>query len=143
MTFSEYFLIEQKFNLIFVKTGECRFKPDAVGAKTSGFMAIPSNESVLTDAIANVGPIAVVIDASHDSFFLYSKGVYYEPLCGIQLGLNRAVLVVGYGETTDGQQYYIVKNAWSTQWGQSGYILMSRNRNNNCGIATAASYPIV
>ena len=57
MTFSEYFLIGQKSDLIFVKNGECRFKPDAVGAKTTGFMTIPSNESVLTDAIANAGPI--------------------------------------------------------------------------------------
>lgn len=100
------------------------------------------SEADLQDAIATVGPIAVAMDASHSSFQFYSSGVYSEKTCS-STNLDFSLLAVGYGTTTDNQEYYILKNQWSTQWGMDGYVLMARNKNNQCGIATMASYALI
>ena len=52
------------------------------------------------------------------------------------------MVIVGYG-TEDENDYWIVKNSWGESWGESGYIRMARNRENNCGIASFAAYPTV
>jgi len=124
------------------KTLTCRFKAADVGATDTGFTDIASkDEMALQSAIATVGPISVAIDAAHSSFQLYKSGVYNEPACS-QTQLDHGVLAVGY-DSVGGQAYYIVKNSWGTSWGNEGFIYMSRNKNNQCGIATLSSYPLV
>lgn len=45
-----------------------------------------------------------------------------------------------YGQTESGQKYWIVKNTWSANWGEEGYIRISREPDHDCGIATQAIY---
>ncbi|GIY59253.1 cathepsin L [Caerostris darwini] len=122
--------------------GTCHFKKADVGATVTGYVDIPTgDEDALKKAVATVGPISVAIDASHDSFQTYQDGVYDEPECSPDQ-LDHGVLIVGYG-TEDGSDYWLVKNSWGQTWGIKGYIKMSRNKDNQCGIATQASYPLV
>eukprot|EP00794_Sanderia_malayensis_P017638 gene17638-19393_t len=122
--------------------GTCSFKKANVGATDTGFVDIKSgDENALKAATAAIGPISVAIDASHFSFQFYHSGVYNSWLCS-STKLDHGVTVVGYG-VYDGKDYWLVKNSWGTTWGIKGYIMMSRNKNNQCGIASKASYPLV
>jgi len=121
---------------------QCRFDANkATYTIRDYFETREGDEAEFTEKIATVGPINVGIDAGQYSFQFYKEGVYYEPQCSSN-ALNHAVLTVGYG-TESGIPFYWVKNSWSTGWGDGGYIKMSRNRNNNCGIATDATWVVV
>uniref|UniRef100_A0A914P6U4 Cathepsin L-like n=1 Tax=Panagrolaimus davidi TaxID=227884 RepID=A0A914P6U4_9BILA len=127
------------------RQGKCRFKNGTLGSNETGYFALPSgDEEALKYAIATQGPVAVAIDAGNDSFQMYKSGVYFEPKCGnTSEDLDHGVLAVGYGSHPKFGDYWIVKNSWGEDWGDKGYILMARNKNNHCGIATRASFPIV
>ena len=73
---------------------------------------------------------------------MYFAGVFDDPDCS-SINLDHGVLVVGYGVTEGGQDYWLVKNSWSEKWGINGYFRLARNMDNKCGVATAASYPQV
>jgi cathepsin L len=124
--------------------GTCKFSASNVGATISSYKSIATgSETSLASSASSIGPISVAIDASHSSFQFYRSGVYYEAACS-STQLDHGVLVVGLGtDSASNRDFYLVKNSWGPSWGESGYIQMSRNRNNNCGIATMASYPIV
>lgn len=137
-----FFFVESSYPYAGVNNA-CAYKSRNSGATVRGFVVIPeADEHKLKEAIATVGPISVAIDASNPSFQHYSSGVYSDSNCSAD-NIDHGVLAVGYGTDEDGQDYYIVKNSWGTTWGDNGYIKMARNKNNHCGIATAASYPLV
>ncbi|KAF8383160.1 hypothetical protein PRIPAC_72302 [Pristionchus pacificus] len=125
------------------RQGSCRYSFSKSGGEDKGYVSLArGDEGALQEAVATIGPIAVAIDASHNSFAYYASGVYYEPSCS-STALDHAILIVGYGSDPAYGDYWLIKNSWGTSWGDNGYGMMARNRGNNCGIATEAVYPKV
>lgn len=121
--------------------GTCHYSSAVSVGYNSGYRSVqPGKELALQQAVAQIGPISVGIDAGQPSFQLYKAGVYSSAKCS-SINLDHAVLAVGYGTTSDGQDYWLLKNSWGTSWGMNGYMMMARNDNNMCGIASDASFP--
>lgn len=114
------------------------------GATGRGFVAVPPDETVLKTAVGVLGPISAVVNVTRDDFRSYRSGVYRDEDCGGAAYASHAVLIVGYG-TDDalGLDYWIVKNSWGAAWGDGGYALIARNVDDNCGIVTLASVPLL
>ena len=108
--------------------------------------AQPGNDSAVMEMLDLYGPMAVTIDASANAFGVYKSGVYAvaSGVCS-STNTDHAVLLVGYGTVkSKGKQipYWKIKNQWGTSWGMKGYMLMARNRPNNCGITGNAMFPL-
>ncbi|GMI29453.1 hypothetical protein TrRE_jg33 [Triparma retinervis] len=120
------------------------------GAVLTGYANVTEGDvDALNDALANVGPISVSIDASPDSFYYYQGGYYNglnsdgEQECGNGVDdLDHTVLAVGYKLGPDGKLYSIVKNSWSTYWGDEGFVYILQE-GNVCGVATNPTYAIL
>jgi cathepsin L len=120
----------------------CRFKKENIGGNATDFIDVDDDEDSLKEAVGTQGPISVAIDAEYD-FQMYGGGVFKSRQCGKCDALDHGVLAVGYGNDKKGGDFWIVKNSWGGDWGEDGYIRMARNKNNMCGIACMASYPVV
>lgn len=125
-------------------------QPPAAGIESSQICGSTSyegpNADLLQDAIANVGPVQVSINASLESFHMYMGGVYAPMNCNPNT-LDHAVLNVGYGtyvesDGSEGAPYWIIKNSWGTGWGIDGYIMMYRGV-DMCGCESNTVFSIV
>lgn len=101
---------------------------------------ISPGEKNLQAALATIGPISAFIDVTPE-LQSYTSGILYDKNCSEDF-LDQAVLVVGYG-SENGTDYWLVRNSWGEDWGENGYFRLARNRENNCGIASLASYPVL
>jgi len=99
----------------------------------------PCSEDLLYSFLQK-GPVNVGIDASSDDFMNYASGTFTNSNCAQS---NHAVILCGFGVDASGNQYWLIRNSWGTDWGQNGYIQVLRNdtNNNSCFIGQEAFIP--
>ena len=88
------------------------------------------NEKQLKELVVSHGAIISTV-AAHDEFKAYNGGIFEG--CKPDAKDNHAVLVVGYGTTDEGEDYWLVKNSWGVGWGEDGFMRMKRGV-KMCGI---------
>ena len=74
---------------------------------------------------------------------MYKSGIFDSADCGTEL--DHAVLLVGYGRSESGQEYWIMRNSWAETWGEGGYMKMAIGEDGPgiCGVMKAPLYPNV
>jgi len=126
------------------KQGMCQNTTCGKKIHINTYYNVPQSEEQLKKALMRQ-PISVAIQANKRSFQLYKSGVYDDPDCGDQL--DHGVLLVGYGYDVDsGLDYWKIKNSWSSDWGEDGYMRLLKGSDSSegqCGIAMDASYPVI
>ncbi|KAE8573687.1 Cat36 [Halyomorpha halys] len=126
------------------KDRSCRYSKNKVvaGTKVKAYTDIRSlDDSALKSAVATVGPISIAVSAANQHFMYYRGGVFNGDTCNPS-ALDHGILLVGYGSES-GTDYWLVKNSWGPNWGDKGFMKLTRAKKNACGISSMASYPIL
>jgi C1A family cysteine protease len=112
--------------------GPCRDKDCQSVVKTTGCANIWTGNPYVTESILeymlNLHPMSVAMDAS--CLMSYEKGVINDTSC--YHSLDHGLTLVGYNRSTDVRvepNYWIVKNSWSSSWGEAGYFRISLGDN--------------
>lgn len=117
--------------------GPCRFDASKATGHVSRYINVAMyDEQDLMHKCYNHGVVACALDAQHESFQLYSSGIYSEATCSTTY-VNHGVDVVGWG-VAGTVKYWIVRNCWGTKWGEDGYMRLKKDAGNMCGIAAMA-----
>ncbi|ELP84863.1 cysteine proteinase 2 precursor, putative [Entamoeba invadens IP1] len=120
--------------------GKCEADLTYIFATVEGYKYITRKDNDALKSALVDGVVDVSIDASSPKFSLYKSGVYHDTKCKTSLlSLNHEIAAVGYGKL-NGEEYWIVKNSWGTNWGENGYILMAME-GNTCGVTSEPIIP--
>jgi C1A family cysteine protease len=106
--------------------------------KFSQVMRIPPGDEVTLAAVVAKQPVSVVLNGNW--FRAYKKGEIANPDCdGFAPPQFADALIVGFGQT-NGTPYWLAKNFFGADWGDSGYFKIVRGQ-DQCAIADFAVVP--
>jgi hypothetical protein len=105
------------------------------GAVSKDRRLIAGNEENIRRDIYHFGPCSTAMKIFQDFLDWDGEGIYEwdgrSELLDAYVG--HAVVLVGWGTSPEGQDYWIVRNSWGEDWGDKGYFKMKRG-GNHCEI---------
>jgi C1A family cysteine protease len=111
----------------------------ATPVNVTSFTQVPGSNVAQMKAALAQQPLSVSIEADTAVFQTYTSGILNSTACGTTL--DHAVLAVGWG-SENGQEYWIIKNSWSSSWGENGFIRLAIvDGVGICGVQSAPLYP--
>jgi len=123
-------------------TGSCAFNPATVDAKLNPsnswtYVTQSQNEGEMVNYLVAHGPLSICVDA--EPWQYYTSGVLMASQCSTSI--DHCVDAVGYnlGASTP---YWIVRNSWGTDWGQSGFIWLQYGQ-DTCAMAQVVTNALV
>lgn len=120
------------YNSYFGDAYKCNLTRSAPVAKITNFVNLPQNENApILNHLLNHGPLAVSVDARGWHFY---EGGVYDGCNQTVPDINHAVQLVGVGTDPKHGDYWLLRNSWTHNWGENGYIRLRRTSFKRCGI---------
>lgn len=121
------------------KPGPCWGEPTFIGFGVSDYGKI-SGEAAMMKEIYARGPIACSFVTTPEFVANYTNNagvlknnVYRDATKYNESDVDHIMEVTGWGETTDGTKYWVVRNSWGTYWGVAGWFKLERGTNSLLG----------
>lgn len=89
-----------------------------INHQLNSFAPVEATESKIREALDR-GPLVTAMSVYTDFYTFMGNGIYHH-VDGHEAG-GHLVEMVGYG-SENGQNYWICKNSWGTEWGDGGYF---------------------
>lgn len=105
-------------------------------AGVSGIVSVtPNNATAAMSALATAGPLSISVAAGN--WQDYETGIMSNDASNggdNEWQIDHAVQMVGYGidKELGDKKYWIVRNSWSTLWGEDGYVRLARPDDEPC-----------
>ena len=108
---------EDDYGAYKARDGTCEYQSDKGVVNVASFSSATNYTDVgrpaIINSIATHGPSNAAVAAGNTYWQTYKSGVLRDTGCPDTF-VDHAVLLVGYGQTDDGDWYYIIKNSWLT-----------------------------